>query len=170
MTHKGIWIFVVFLMIPVSWAEQGGGIMKVSSPSFGHNQMIPKEYTCQGADVSPPLAIEEIPAGAKSLALIIDDPDAPFGAWVHWVVFNIPVTKEIRENTIPGKQGRNDFGRNDYGGPCPPSGTHRYFHKICALDTILELKEGITKKVLERAMAGHILEKAELIGLYKKTP
>ena len=142
--------------------------MKLTSPAFGHNQMVPKKYTCQGEDVSPPLMIEGIPEGTKSLALIVDDPDAPMGTWVHWVVFDIPMTANIAENSIPGKQGWNDFGKRDYGGPCPPSGTHRYFHKIYALDTVLNLQEGIKKRALEKAMAGHILDKAELIGLYKK--
>ncbi len=147
---------------------QGGGAMKLTSPAFSHNQMMPKQFTCQGADFNPAFTIEGIPDGAKSLALIIDDPDAPMGTWVHWVVFNIPVVPTIDENSVPGKQGRNDFGKNNYGGPCPPSGTHRYFHKAYALDTVLNLKEGISKKELEKAMQGHILDKAELIGLYKK--
>ena len=143
--------------------------MKLTSPAFDHNQMMPKKYTCQGDDISPPLMIEGIPQGTKSLALIVDDPDAPMQTWVHWVVFNIPPINEIKEKTTPGMQGYNDFGRNDYGGPCPPSGTHRYFHKIYALDIVLDLKEGISKGQLENAMKGHILNQAELIGLYKKT-
>lgn len=143
--------------------------MKLTSSAFGHNQMIPKKFTCQGEDISPPLVIERIPEGTKSLALIIDDPDAPGGTWVHWVVFDIPPgTTQIAEKSIPGKQGWNDFGQRDYGGPCPPSGTHRYFHKIYALDTVLNLKEGIKKKELEKVIQGHILDQAEFIGLYKK--
>lgn len=145
----------------------GDGQMKLSSPAFQHNQMIPKKYSCHGNDVNPPLVIEGIPPATKSLALIIDDPDAPSGNWVHWVVFNIPVADRISENSVPGIQGLNSFGRNDYGGPCPPSGTHRYIHKIYALDIVLDLKKGATKNVLEKAMVGHILDKAELIGLYK---
>ena len=162
-------LLVMMFLINTVILSEGGGDMKLTSFAFEHNQMIPRKYTCQGEDVSPPLQIEGVPAGAKSLALIVDDPDAPMGTWVHWVVFNIPPRDSIAEDTIPGKQGRNDFGKNDYGGPCPPSGTHRYFHKIYALDTMLELKEGITKKALEKAMEGHILDKAELIGLYKKS-
>lgn len=143
--------------------------MKLTSPAFEHNQNIPKKFTCQGEDINPELNISEIPEGAKSLALIMDDPDAPMGTWVHWVVFNIqPAAAQIKENSIPGKQGYNNFGRNDYGGPCPPSGTHRYFFKLYALDTLLNLKEGIKKEDIEKAMDGHILGKAELIGLYKK--
>jgi len=142
--------------------------MKISSPEFSHNGRIPKRFTCQGEDISPALLIDGTPAETKTLALIVDDPDAPMGTWVHWVVFNIPVVKEIEEATIPGKQGINDFGRKDYGGPCPPSGTHRYFFKIYALDTELDLEDGISKEELEESMEGHILEKSELIGLYKK--
>lgn len=155
---------------PVFQTEiQGGETMKLVSPSFGHNQMIPEKFTCQGEDINPELNIAGIPVETKSLALMMDDPDAPMGTWVHWVVFDIPVaTAQIQENSIPGKQGYNDFQRNDYGGPCPPSGTHRYFFKLYALDTILNLKEGIRKQELEKAMEGHILAKAELIGLYKK--
>jgi hypothetical protein len=145
-----------------------GGNMKLSSPEFENNAMIPKRFTCQGEDINPPLIIEGVPEGARSLALIVDDPDAPMGTWVHWVVFNIPIVSKIEEDSIPGRQGVNDFGRKSYGGPCPPFGTHRYFFKIYALDTELNLHEGIDKDSLERAMQGHILGKAELIGLYKK--
>jgi len=114
------------------------------------------------------LIIEDIPPEAKSLALIVDDPDAPMGTWIHWVVFDIPVVSKIEEDSIPGKQGINDFGKKNYGGPCPPSGTHRYYFKTYALDTELNLEEGISKKNLEKAMEGHIMDKAELIGLYKR--
>ncbi len=143
--------------------------MKISSPQFSHNGFIPKKYTCQGQDINPPLDISGIPEGTKSLALIVDDPDASTGMWVHWVVFDIaPTTTEISEDSMPGKQGINDFRRNDYGGPCPPSGTHRYFFKIYALDTVLGLPETVDKKALEKSIQGHILDQAELIGLYKK--
>ncbi len=142
--------------------------MKLTSREFRHNQSIPKKFTCQGDDVNPSLTIENIPQGTKSLALIVDDPDAPMGTWVHWVVFNIAVTSEIEENSIPGTQGTNDFRRLNYGGPCPPSGTHRYFFKIYALDTVLNLAQGAAKEKLEAAMQGHILDQAELIGLYKQ--
>lgn len=142
--------------------------MKLTSKEFDHNGPIPKKFTCQGADVNPSLNIENIPEGAKSLALIVDDPDAPMGTWVHWVVFDIPVISEIAQESIPGKQGINDFGRRYWGGPCPPSGTHRYFFKIYALDSELGLEEGVSKEDLEGAMQGHILDQAELIGVYKK--
>lgn len=142
--------------------------MKITSPEFKHNEFIPKKFTCEGSDINPVLTIEDIPKDTKSLALIVDDPDAPMGTWVHWVVYDIPVVPRIDEDSIPGKQGGNDFNRQDYGGPCPPSGTHRYFFKMYALDTQLNLAEGISKKALEKAMEGHILGKAELIGLYQR--
>ncbi len=142
--------------------------MKLSSPAFAPNGIIPARHTCEGTDVSPQLAIAGIPSNAKSLALIMDDPDAPLGTWVHWVVFDIPVTGTIEEGGIPGRQGSNDFGSTRYGGPCPPSGTHRYFFKLYALDTMLGLKEGVLKAEVERAMEGHIVARAELIGLYRR--
>jgi len=142
--------------------------MRLTSPAFGNNSKIPAQFTCEGQDVNPGLNIENIPSGAKSLALIVDDPDAPRKTWVHWVVYDIMPANEISEASIPGKQGINDFGRYDWGGPCPPSGTHRYYFKIYALDKMLGLKEGIDKATLEKAMEGHILAKAELIGLYKR--
>lgn len=142
--------------------------MKISSPEFKHNGMIPKKFTCDGDDVNPAIEIEDVPQAAKSLALIMDDPDAPMGTFVHWVMFNIPVTTRVGENSAPGKQGVNDFRKKGYGGPCPPSGTHRYFFKLYALDQELDLEEGIRKADLEAAMKDHILEQAELIGLYKR--
>jgi Raf kinase inhibitor-like YbhB/YbcL family protein len=142
--------------------------MQISSPAFKHNEYIPLKYACEGEDINPALAISAIPEGAKSLALIMDDPDAPIGLWVHWVVFDIPVAGGIEENSVPGKLGITTSGGRGYGGPCPPSGTHRYFFKVYALDTKLDLNEGVSKSQLEKAMQGHILEKAELIGLYKK--
>lgn len=131
--------------------------------------MIPKQYTCQGLDINPPLMISDIPEGTVSLALINDDPDAPMGTWNHWIIWNLKPIPEIQEDFAPGTQGKNSWGRNDYGGPCPPSGTHRYFFKLYALDSELDLVEGATKTALETAMEGHILEQAELIGLYQKS-
>ena len=142
--------------------------MKLSSPEFENNGSIPAKFTCEGDNVNPGLIIEAIPKEAESMALIVDDPDAPGGTWIHWVVYDIPIVKRITEKSIPGKQGQNDFGRKDYGGPCPPQGTHRYFFKIYALDIILNLEEGISKSNLEKAMRGHILDKDELVGLYKR--
>ncbi len=157
----------LFVLAAKNVSAQPSGL-QVTSSAFGHNQTIPRKYTCQGQDINPPLAISEIPEGTKSLALIVDDPDAPGGNWDHWLVYNIAPTLEIKENSIPGTQTRNDFGRVNYGGPCPPSGTHHYFFKLYALDTLLQFKKAPGKKELESAMQGHILAKAELIGLYKK--
>lgn len=142
--------------------------MRLASPDFKHNELIPKKFTCDGEDINPALIIEDIPKGTKSLSLIVDDPDAPMGIWVHWVVYNIAPLSKIEENSIPGKECINDFRRESYGGPCPPSGTHRYFFKLYALDTELNLNKGSRKETLEKAMQGHILDKAELIGLYKR--
>lgn len=145
--------------------------LNISSPVFQHNGRIPTKYTCDGIDVNPPLAIANSAPGAKSLALIVDDPDAPAGIWVHWVVWNMaPDTKELKEHSVPSgaSQGMTDFGKQTYGGPCPPSGTHRYFFKLYALDTTLALKSSATKADLERAMKGHILVQAELVGLYTR--
>jgi len=143
--------------------------MQITSPAFNDNQMIPKKYTCQGEDVNPALMISDVPERTVSLALIVDDPDAPMGTWVHWVVFNIsPDWNSIGEKTIPGTQAGNDFGRKNYGGPCPPSGTHRYFFKLYALDKVLDPGPIMSKNDLEAAMQGHILGQAQLMGLYKK--
>ena len=144
--------------------------MKLTSSAFEHQGSMPSEFTCDGAGISPPLTISEVPENTKSIALVSDDPDAPAGTWVHWVVWNIPPdTTEMPKGTEPqGVQGKTDFGRTGYGAPCPPSGTHRYFFKLYALDTELELQEGSSKSELEGAMEGHIIEKAELIGTYKR--
>jgi len=147
------------------------GELKISSPAFENNDNIPGKYTCDGKDMSPPLVIENVPTDAKSLALIVDDPDAPMGTWVHWVLWNIaPGTKEINENRVPegAKQGINDFRKHDYGGPCPPSGTHRYFFKLYALDTLPELSPDSKKGDLERSMKGHIISHTQIIGLYRR--
>ncbi|MBW2992325.1 YbhB/YbcL family Raf kinase inhibitor-like protein [Candidatus Woesearchaeota archaeon] len=145
------------------------GNLKLTSPVFENNGNIPAKYTCQGDDVNPELSIEGIPGGTKSLVLIVDDPDAPMGTWDHWVVWNIKPTDKIKENSVPGVQGMNDFGKHDYGGPCPPSGTHRYMFKLYALDTELDIDESAHKKDVEKAMEGHILAKTQLIGLYQKS-
>lgn len=142
--------------------------MKLTSPDFKNNSNMPSKFTCEGQNINPELLIEDIPVGTKSLALIVDDPDAPMKTWVHWVVYDIAPTGRIAEDSVPGKQGVNDFRRNDWGGPCPPSGTHRYYFKLYALDKVLGLDEGIDKKALEKAMEAHVLGKAELVGLYKR--
>lgn len=145
-------------------------VINLSSSAFGNNELIPAKYTCDGLNVSPPLQIGGIPPEAKSLALIVDDPDAPRGTWVHWVIWNIPVTiDQINENEAPGVQGMNDFHRNEYGGPCPPSGTHRYFFKLYALDKILDAPAGTPKLQLGKYIDDHIIGYGELIGLYKRS-
>lgn len=170
--HRITFLFFFFLLLFYPVCLNAGSNkeadMKITSPSFENNSDIPSKFTCEGNDVSPALVIENIPAGTKSLALIVDDPDAPGKTWVHWVVYDIPVTNKIEEGSIPGKQGINDFDREDWGGPCPPSGTHRYYFKAYALDQMLGLDEGIDKISLEEAMEGHVLAKAEMMGLYKK--
>ncbi len=142
--------------------------LKITSTAFGNGEIIPLKYTCDGINVNPPLDIEHIPADAKCLVLIVDDPDAPIGVWVHWLVWNIPVTHHIKENEVHGKEGRNDFQQQHYAGPCPPSGTHRYFFKVYALDELLNLPADTKKLPLEKAMSEHILAFGELIGLYKR--
>ncbi|MCX5668043.1 MAG: YbhB/YbcL family Raf kinase inhibitor-like protein [Candidatus Omnitrophica bacterium] len=142
--------------------------MKIISPSFKNNEKMPARYTYDGEDINPSIEIENLPLGTKSLALIVDDPDAPMKTWVHWVVYDIPPSIHIEEGSIPGKQGINDSGGKDYHGPCPPSGTHRYYFKVYALDKVLGLNEGISKGDLEKAMQGSVLSSAELIGLYKR--
>jgi len=149
--------------------------MKLTSTAFMHNGKIPSEYTCDGSNVSPELIIEGIPGNTRSLALIMDDPDVPKniredGMWVHWVVWNIPPeTKKISKDNEPeGVQGVTNFGTLGYGGPCPPDREHRYFFKLYALDSTLNLKEGSSKAELESAMEGHIIEQTVLIGLYER--
>jgi hypothetical protein len=146
--------------------------LSISSPAFKTGEFIPSQYTCQGEDVNPALVIKNIPAATKSLVLIVDDPDAVSLTWDHWLIFNIPAqVTEIEEGQIPvgSLLGKNTLGNLEYSGPCPPPGKpHRYFFKLYALDTVLALKAGATKREIETAMAGHILSQATLIGLYKR--
>jgi len=142
--------------------------LRMTSPAFENKGSIPSKYTCDGRDVNPPLKIEDIPKETQSLVLIVDDPDAPAGTFDHWIVWNIPPTERIEENSVPGTEGLNDLRKYSYGGPCPPSGTHRYFFKVYALDTKLSLNPNSRKRDLEKAMTGHILAKGELIGLYRR--
>jgi Raf kinase inhibitor-like YbhB/YbcL family protein len=145
--------------------------MNISSPVFSNNGPIPKKYTCDGENINPPLSISGIPENTKSLVLIVDDPDAPRDTWVHWTVFNInAATAEIPENSVPsdGIEAMTNFGEPGYGGPCPPSGTHRYFFKLYALDSELELMQNASKQEIEKAMTGRILAKTEIIGLYQR--
>lgn len=144
-------------------------LMRLISPAFEEKQSIPQKYTCDGQDINPPLKIEDVPTGTKSLVLVVDDPDAPRGTWVHWTVWNIaPDTKEIPENSVPQEavEGITDFGTTGYGGPCPPSGTHRYFFRLYALSKTLQLNPSATKTELEKAMKGFMLEQTELMGVY----
>jgi Raf kinase inhibitor-like YbhB/YbcL family protein len=143
-------------------------MMKLTSPSFADKQMMPSDYTCDGANKIPPLEIADVPSNAKSLALVVDDPDAPMGTWDHWVVWNIaPATKRI-DSEPEGVPGKNSWGKTGYGGPCPPSGIHRYYFKIYALDAMLDLAAGSSKASLLQAMKGHILSEASLMGTYQR--
>lgn len=147
----------------------------LSSPSFSSGGSIPRRFTCDGEDVSPPFVWTDPPTGTQSFALIFDDPDDPSG-WVHWVLYDLPApTRALEETTRPsprpkegGIHGMNSWGRSDYGGPCPPSGTHRYFFRLYALDTSLGLSPGATADQLRKAMEGHILGLAELMGTYRR--
>lgn len=173
-----IWIVVLLSMLTgiLSTEVLGKGVrtmekLTVTSAAFAEGKAIAVKHTCDGDDVSPPLVIGATPAGTRSLALIMDDPDAPGGIWVHWVAWNIPPqTREIPENGMPAaaRLGRNDWKLNGYGGPCPPFGTHRYFFRLYALDTALSLPPSATKSDLEHAMEGHVLAAGQLMGIYKR--
>jgi len=181
--RKGIYLPVLLTLLfafecmdqPFARAK-GDVVMNLTSSAFQNSGMIPGKYTCDGVNVSPPLVWDAVPEGTKSLALICDDPDAPMGTWVHWVYYDIPPgTGGLPENVGPqehtansAKQGINDFRKIGYGGPCPPSGTHRYYFKIYALDAVLNLDPGATKEQLVKKMDNHILGQAQLVGKYKR--
>lgn len=153
--------------------KEGAMTFKLTSTAFTHGATIPQLYTCDGEDLSPPLAWSGAPAGTQSFALICDDPDAPVGVWDHLILFNIPAATSalpegVAERTDGSLYGKNSWRRLDYGGPCPPSGTHRYFFKLYALDTTLSLKAGASKREVERAMEGHILAQTELMGAFTR--
>ncbi len=162
----------------VSYAQQkegGNGTMQIQSSAFAEGQRIPKQFTCEGEDISPPLTWSAPPSGTKSLVLICDDPDAPMGTWVHWVVYGLPPSVASLPQSVPtkddilggGKQGRNDFGNIGYGGPCPPPGSpHRYFFKLYAVDMEPALSRGATKADVMKAIEGHILAEGKLMGKY----
>lgn len=149
--------------------------IKVTSTAFEERGMIPKKYTCDGIDASPPLAWTSVPEGTRSLALICYDADVPYRTWIHWIIFNIPADVKGLSEKIPSqkrlpngaRQGRNDFSEIGYGGPCPPGSTHRYYFKLYALDQEINLESGATRGQLLKAMEGHILAKGELMGKYK---
>jgi Raf kinase inhibitor-like YbhB/YbcL family protein len=193
MGSKKIWIiFVVLLVLGISLyllsrsstkppqtlpstspvaKEVTESLMQISSVVFEDQASIPPKYTCDAENISPPLTFVNVPESARSLVLIVDDPDAPAGDWVHWLVWNLdPKLGGLSEGQAPSGavQGLNDFGKNNYGGPCPPSGTHRYQFKLYALDTSLNLSPQAKKKDLLAAIEGHILEQAILVGLYQK--
>lgn len=144
--------------------------MKIESTAFKHGKPIPSKYTCKGGNVSPPLSFQDVPQEAKSLVLIVDDPDAPSGTFDHWIVWNIPVeTKHLPEGAHLSNQGKNGAGEAKYFGPCPPPGKpHRYFFKLYALDTTLNLPQGSSKKQVEAAMNGHILNQTSLMGTFQR--
>lgn len=140
--------------------------LKITSSAFLNGEKIPAKYTGDGENINPEINIAGLPKETKSIVLIVDDPDAPSGVWVHWVVFNIPPIERIEENSIPGEEGMNDFRASSYKGPCPPSGSHRYFFRVYALDTLLG-SGFLTKSDLELEMKGHILAKGELMGKFR---
>jgi len=157
-------------------AKQDKSEIKLTSAAFKEGEPIPRAYTCDGVNISPPLEWSGVPKTAKTIAIVCDDPDAPAGTWVHWVLYNLPADNIGLVENLPaietlragGFQGKNDFGKIGYGGPCPPSGTHRYFFKIYALDSELPLKAGATKAELMKAMEGHIVLQGQLIGTYRR--
>lgn len=146
--------------------------MNITSTAFDHEGKIPARYTCDGDDVNPPLVVSDVPSAAKTLALIVDDPDSPTGTWLHWSAWNIPAgVREITEGALPATamEGTTTFDETGYGGPCPHQGEHRYFFRLYALDSELDLAPGALREALERAMEGHILAEATLMGRYKRT-
>jgi Raf kinase inhibitor-like YbhB/YbcL family protein len=176
---KGLFFILLIFLIQFSYCQPKGEQkmnMSITSSAFYEGGMIPEKYTCEGKDISPSLTWTNVPTGSKSLALICDDPDAPMGTWVHWVMYNIPPSQLKLDENVPvqkefqngTKQGVNGSRRNGYNGPCPPGGTHRYFFKLYALNKMLELEAGATKSQLLNAMEGHILGNAQLMGKYKR--
>jgi Raf kinase inhibitor-like YbhB/YbcL family protein len=175
-------VALLFAAASIATAEEKSMSLTITSTAFASNASIPSLYTCEGKDISPPLAWSGVPAGTQSLALIVDDPDAPDPAapkmtWVHWVLYDIAAAagglpEAVNSTALPAgtREGVNDWGRAGYGGPCPPIGRHRYFHKLYALDTVLPELKRPDKAALEKAMQGHILAQAALIGTYQKRP
>ncbi len=171
-----VWVGMIFITFPVFGEEAAMKKIAVTSSAFGEGGRIPSDFTCDGADMSPPIEWSGVPANAQSLAVIADDPDAPSGDWVHWLVYDLPPSVTQLPAGIPGggklsgggSHGRTDFGALGYGGPCPPRGAHRYFFKVYALDVMLHLKPGVTKKELLKAMQGHVLAEGRLVGTYER--
>ena len=142
--------------------------LNIHSDAFKDRAFIPSKYTCDGQNINPPLYVRNIPGGTQSFVLLVEDPDGPIGPWIHWVVWNINPSGVIKEKSIPGIEGMNDFRKHHYGGPCPPSGLHRYIFKMYALDTMLSLGTAASFLELEKAMTPHIIGYGEIIGLYKR--
>ena len=179
---KQVSLMILFILL---WAPHinshssvsGGNQMEITSQAFDEGGLIPAKYTCDGANISPPLKWSNGPEGTVTFAVICDDPDAPMGTWVHWVLFNLPSgVTELSEHIPPvevlpdgSRQGRNDSRRIGYNGPCPPGGTHRYYFKVYAVDKKLDNNPGITKSELLKAMKGHILSEGQLMGRYKRS-
>ena len=144
-------------------------VLEISSPAFNHEGWIPKEYSCEGAGKSPEIRIESIPDEAKSLCIIVEDPDAPGGIFTHWLTWNIPPSEKITANSVPGQEGLNSRGQIGWTPPCPPSGVHRYYFKVHALDRLLDINDKFDKLSLEHAMEGHVIAYGELMGRYQKS-
>jgi Raf kinase inhibitor-like YbhB/YbcL family protein len=192
MKRFGLFCLLFFFLFAIAYADDGGnpsqkeddkmpiekkaGTLELKSDSFNAGESIPEKHTCDGLNISPQLSWSGVPGSTKELVVIVDDPDAPAGDWVHWVLYGLPPdTTYLAENfsktdTAAGaRQGKNDFGKIGYGGPCPPRGsTHRYFFKLYAINHALDLKPGATKAEIEKAIAGHILAQGELMGKYKR--
>jgi hypothetical protein len=156
----------------IAYTHPGKTAMNISSFAFDGGRNIPSAFTCDGMDMSPPLSFADVPTATRSLALIVHDPDAPSGDWLHWTIWNLaPETQGIAEGGIPpgATEGKTDSGKTGYGGPCPPDGIHRYAFDLYALDAMLDLKQGSTRSELETAMRGHIIDQAVLVGTYRRT-
>jgi Raf kinase inhibitor-like YbhB/YbcL family protein len=172
----GALLFTSALMYPAHAGTEGGKQMEITSQAFGQGEMIPPRYTCNGENVSPPIAWKGVPDGTRSITVICEDPDAPMGIWVHWVYYDIPPQASPLPENIPaeerpaagGTQGITDFLTIGYGGPCPPSGTHRYFFRVFAVDTELNLPPGSTKEEVLSSMEGHLLGMGELMGRFSR--
>lgn len=160
----------VVVVAAIASFAAGGAKMKITSSAFQQGGNVPSKFSCDGANTSPPLQVSDVPSGAKSVVLVVDDPDAPSGLFTHWTVWNIPPqTSTIAEGSTPkGVQGTNDFGKSSYGGPCPPSGAHRYYFKIFALDRGLDLPSGAKRSQLDAAMKGHVIAQGQLMGRYAR--
>jgi len=170
MRNTAIALASAILLIVVASFAAGGAKMKITSPAFQQGGNIPSKFSCDGGNTNPPLQLSDVPSGAKSLVLIVDDSDAPGGSFTHWAVWNVsPQTTAIAEGSTPkGVQGTNDFGKSGYGAPCPPSGAHRYYFKIFALDRQLDLSSGARRGQLDAAMKGHVVAEGELMGRYSR--